>query len=171
MFRIRSATLNFLMLVVLEVATCVFAQGNTRERDVVYGRKFGMALTMDVWKPAKQNGIGVIFIVSGAFNSGIEMVDSGFFGPVVFKPFLDRGYTLFLVSHGVPLHENLGEDYLDNPGEVVSEYRDSQSADCAKSSVKSRRPSDTSLAEFFFEKVKLSQGALPTPLLFCGRTG
>jgi acetyl esterase/lipase len=28
------------------------------------------------------------------------MVDSGFFGPVIWKPFLDRGYTLFLVSHG-----------------------------------------------------------------------
>jgi acetyl esterase/lipase len=55
---------------------------------------------MDVWKPAKKNGGGVIFLVSGGFNSGIDMVDSGFFGPVVFKPCLDRGYTLFLVCHG-----------------------------------------------------------------------
>jgi hypothetical protein len=29
----------------------------------------------------------------------------------------------------VPLHENLGEDYRDNPGEVVSGYRDKQGAD------------------------------------------
>jgi len=79
---------------------CASEQGNRRVRDVVYGRKSGMALTMDVWKPAKQNGIGVIFIVSGAFKSGIDMVDSGFFGPVIFKPFLDRGDTLFLVFHG-----------------------------------------------------------------------
>jgi acetyl esterase/lipase len=28
------------------------------------------------------------------------MIDSGFYGPVGFKPFLDRGYTVFLVSHG-----------------------------------------------------------------------
>jgi acetyl esterase/lipase len=88
------------MLIVLAGASHSSAQENTRIRDVVYGRKFGMALTMDVWKPAKQNGAGVIFMVSGAFHSGIEMVDSGFFGPVVFKPFLDRGYVLFLVSHG-----------------------------------------------------------------------
>jgi hypothetical protein len=55
------------------------AQENTRTRDVVYGRKAGMALTMDVWKPAKQNGAGAIFMISGAFISGSEKVDSGFF--------------------------------------------------------------------------------------------
>ena len=100
MLRVRSAALTVLTLILLAGASRAFAQGTTRTRDVVYGRKFGMALTMDVWKPGKQNGSGVIFIISGAFQSGIEMVDSGFFGPVIFKPFLDRGCTLFLVSHG-----------------------------------------------------------------------
>jgi acetyl esterase/lipase len=88
------------MLIVLAGANRASAPENTRLRDVVYGRKFGMALTMDVWRPAKPNGCGVIFMVSGAFKSGIDMVDSGFFGPVIFKPFLDRGYALFLVCHG-----------------------------------------------------------------------
>ncbi len=55
---------------------------------------------MDIWKPAKPNGSGVIFIVSGGFKSGIDLVDSGPFVPVVVKPFLDRGYTLFAVCHG-----------------------------------------------------------------------
>jgi acetyl esterase/lipase len=100
MLRLRSAALTGLMLILLAGASRAFAQETTRARDVVYGRKFGMALTMDVWKPRKQNGTGVIFVISGAFKSGIEMVDSGFFGPVIFKPFLDRGYALFLVSHG-----------------------------------------------------------------------
>jgi acetyl esterase/lipase len=100
MFRFRSAVQTVVTLIVLAEACGAFAQGNTRVRDVVYGRKFGMALTMDVWKPPKQNGIGVIFVVSGAFKSCIEMVDSKFFGPALFKPFLDRGQTLFLVSHG-----------------------------------------------------------------------
>ncbi len=59
-----------------------------------------MALTMDVWKPPKQNGIGVIFIVSGGFKSGINLVDSGPFETGIVKPFLDRGYTLFAVCHG-----------------------------------------------------------------------
>lgn len=88
-----------LWLVVLGGANRAAAQENTRERDVVFGRKFGMALTMDVWKPSKPNGIGVIFLVSGGFKSGMELVDSPFFGSVALKPFLDRGQTVFAVSH------------------------------------------------------------------------
>jgi acetyl esterase/lipase len=98
-FRFCSAVLIALLLLVAGAGRA-WAEGNTRTRDIVYGRKFGMALTMDLWKPPRQNGAGVIFLVSGAFKSGIDMVDSGFFGPVIFKPFLDRGYTLYLVSHG-----------------------------------------------------------------------
>ena len=37
--------------------------------------------------------------------------------------------------------------------------------------MKARLPSDLSLAELFFEVLKLSQGALPTALLFGWRTG
>jgi dienelactone hydrolase len=100
MMRIRSVALTVLMLTAVAGPGRSLAQGNTKARDVVYGRKFGMALTMDVWKPPQQNGIGVLFMVSGAFKSDIDMVDSGMFGPALFKPFLDRGHTLFLVCHG-----------------------------------------------------------------------
>jgi acetyl esterase/lipase len=96
---IRSAFLTVAALMLFAQANRAFAQESTRERDVVYGRKFGMALTMDVWKPAKQNGIGVIFLVSGGFQSGLDKVDSERFGAVVLKPFLDRGQTVFVVSH------------------------------------------------------------------------
>ncbi len=88
-----------LWLVVLTIASNTTAQELSRERDLVYGRKFGMALTMDVWKPAKPNGIGVIFLVSGGFKSGMELVSNERFGSVVLKPFLDRGQTVFAVSH------------------------------------------------------------------------
>ena len=38
----------------------------TRTRDVIYGRKFGTALTMDVFQPKKgANGVGLIAVVSG----------------------------------------------------------------------------------------------------------
>ena len=40
-----------------------------RTEDVIYGRKFGMALTMDVFEPAAENGYGVIFLVNGAWYS------------------------------------------------------------------------------------------------------
>ena len=88
-----------LALMLLARTNRALAQENTRQRDVVYGRKYGMALTMDVWKPAKQDGIGVIFLVSGGFQSGLDKVDSERFGSVVLKPFLDRGQTVFVVSH------------------------------------------------------------------------
>ena len=40
----------------------------TRREDVIYGRKFGTALTLDVFRPLKEaNGLGVIFVVSGGW--------------------------------------------------------------------------------------------------------
>src|SRR5437660_11829076 len=76
------------------------AQENPRIRDVVYGHKFGMALTLDVVKPAKPNGAGVIYVVSGGFVSDLSKVEAGLFGPARYMPLLQRGYTVFLVCHG-----------------------------------------------------------------------
>src|SRR2546430_10387659 len=36
-----------------------------RIEDVVYSRKFGTALTLDVFQPEKPNGCGILFMVSG----------------------------------------------------------------------------------------------------------
>ena len=38
--------------------------------DVVYGRKLGLALTFDVYRPARSTGAAVLFINSGGFVSG-----------------------------------------------------------------------------------------------------
>lgn len=68
----------------------------TRQQDVIYGRKFGTALTMDVFRPTKNaNGLGVIWVVSGGWVS-----DHGWINQSYPKPFLDRGYTVFAVVHG-----------------------------------------------------------------------
>jgi acetyl esterase/lipase len=68
----------------------------TRTEDVIYGRKFGVALTMDVFAPKeKANGRGIIFCVSGGWFSSKENINLGFF-----KEFLDRGYVVFAVVHG-----------------------------------------------------------------------
>jgi acetyl esterase/lipase len=66
-----------------------------RVRDVVYQHKLGVALTMDVFKPAKPNGIGVIWMVSGGWFSSHDHID-----PRVSRPFTDRGQTVFQVVHG-----------------------------------------------------------------------
>jgi len=67
-----------------------------RKEDVIYGRKFGTALTMDVFTPTKDSkGIGVILVVSGGFFSSHEAIL-----PAFVRPLTDRGYTVFAVVHG-----------------------------------------------------------------------
>jgi acetyl esterase/lipase len=68
----------------------------TRKEDVIYGRKFGTALTMDVFTPKNDaNGIGLIFCVSGGWFSDHNGINVGFA-----NEFLKRGYTVFAVVHG-----------------------------------------------------------------------
>lgn len=67
----------------------------TRIEDVVYGRKFGVALTLDVIQPAKPNGYGIIYMVSGGWKSNHAGIN-----PQSYSPYLSRGYTLFAVCHG-----------------------------------------------------------------------
>ena len=70
--------------------------GFTRQEDVIYGRKYGTALTMDVFTPKKDaKGIGLIFVVSGGWFSAHEAISPGFV-----EPFVTRGYTVFAVVHG-----------------------------------------------------------------------
>jgi acetyl esterase/lipase len=71
-------------------------QPYTRTEDVIYGRKHGVALTLDVFTPNKDpNGLGVVFCVSGGWFSSKEAINLGFI-----KPLLARGYTVFAVVHG-----------------------------------------------------------------------
>ncbi len=63
--------------------------------EVIYGRKFGTALTLDVLQPSKPNGYGVVAMISGGFFSSHESIS-----PQFFRALLDRGYTVFAVVHG-----------------------------------------------------------------------
>ena len=68
----------------------------TRAEDVVYGRKHGTALTLDVIQPAKDpNGYGIVFMVSGGWFSSHDAINPAFYSEV-----LNRGYTVFAVVHG-----------------------------------------------------------------------
>jgi acetyl esterase/lipase len=68
----------------------------TRQEDVIYSRKFGTALTMDVFTPKSgANGAAVIVVISGGFRSSHEQIN-----PAVAKPLLAHGYTVFAVVHG-----------------------------------------------------------------------
>ncbi len=94
----RRTALALLVLLALVTPTLRAADEPNHDRkvDVVYGRKYGTALTMDVFTP-KENaqGIGVILVVSGGWFSAHEAIAE----PLV-KPLVDRGYTVFAVVHG-----------------------------------------------------------------------
>jgi acetyl esterase/lipase len=82
----------------LALAPAALAQPSanfTRTEDVIYGRKFGTALTMDVFTPKeKANGKGIIWCVSGGWVSAKPA------GVGLAKEFVDRGYVVFAVVHG-----------------------------------------------------------------------
>jgi acetyl esterase/lipase len=70
--------------------------GYSRKRDVIYGRKFGTALTLDVLTPKKNaNGAAIIWVVSGGWFSSPAAIN-----PKFLEEFLKRGYTVFAVVHG-----------------------------------------------------------------------
>ncbi len=67
----------------------------SHKADVIYGRKHGMALTMDVFTPRRANGAAVIMVMSGGWTSSHDWVS-----PAEANEFLRRGYTVFEVVHG-----------------------------------------------------------------------
>jgi len=90
--------------------------------DQVYGHKFGLALTFDVYSPRNGNGAAVLFINSGGYASGVmrqceKGPDSAWmFLPIdpvgkwdlprlileqySFERLLDAGFTVFDIRHG-----------------------------------------------------------------------
>jgi acetyl esterase/lipase len=87
---------------VLTAGTALGADGPnfTHLEDVIYGRKFGMALTLDVFTPKKDaNGAAIVWVVSGGWVSAHELASPQFpFSPI--NELVKRGYTVFAVVHG-----------------------------------------------------------------------
>ena len=66
-----------------------------RLNGVEYGQRHGRKLFLDVVRPAKANGLGVMVLVSGGWKSS----GPGSFGSWITAPLLRHGYTLFAVYH------------------------------------------------------------------------
>ena len=88
----------------LSTALLIFLAGNAsaqsaaqsgfkRIEDVVYGRKFGTALTMDVFQPTNANACGILFLVNGGWLSSKATPNMVTIQPDYYRPFLERGYT------------------------------------------------------------------------------
>lgn len=89
-----------ILLVISGLAWVMGSRGNVPVKidpDVVYGHKDGLALTMDVLTPAKPNGAGVVFIVSGGYGSRWYPPEHAVRNR---RPLLNAGYTVFSVRHG-----------------------------------------------------------------------
>ncbi len=82
MFRPKTSLLLCLLLAALSACPVGGAEPPTftRQEDVVYGRKYGMALTLDVFTPRRNaNGAAVVFAVSGGFFSAHEAINPSAF--------------------------------------------------------------------------------------------
>lgn len=85
---------------VLVILICVasvwiyFHPSFERTNGLVYGQRQGRDLTVDVVRPSKPNGLGVVLMVSGGWKSG-----TGSFRPWMTAPLLRSGYTVFAVYH------------------------------------------------------------------------
>ena len=77
--KIRASVCYSLFVICSFFAPAAWAQNKAdyqRTEDVIYGRKFGTALTLDVLQPTKEpNGYGIIFMVSGGWHSSHDAVN------------------------------------------------------------------------------------------------
>ena len=96
------ALLGLLALVVLlgivaGVGWWYYHPDTTRTHAVVYGKRHGQDLVLEVVQPTHPRGLGVILVVSGGWKSGTNA-----FRPWMVAPLLRRGYTVFPVCHISP---------------------------------------------------------------------
>jgi acetyl esterase/lipase len=97
LFRNLLIGLAAIILVVLLCIGAVWLYFHPRIRvdsAVVYGQHQGRDLTLDVVRPSRPNGIGIVLMASGGWKS-----QAGSFRPWIAAPLLRRGYTIFAVYH------------------------------------------------------------------------
>jgi acetyl esterase/lipase len=87
----------------LLLSESVYATEVSYVRDVIYGRKDGMALTYDVLKPKNANGAAIVFMMSGGWYSTWGDPETR---AEQFADMLDAGFTMIPVYHGsAPLYK------------------------------------------------------------------
>ena len=95
----RTKVLFGLLIIFSLCSLCSFAQEQPtyKSSEIIYGRKDGMALTMVMLQPEKQNGKGIISVASGSWISSYNLVPN--FTRRA-ENYLKSGYTVFIVMHG-----------------------------------------------------------------------
>jgi acetyl esterase/lipase len=102
MHRFLGLTTALAMALLSMTATAAAPQTPRVERNVIYGMYSGLALLLDVHRPEKPNGFGIVFISGSGWQAAPEygakplkenQVD--LWGP----PLIAAGYTVFAVNH------------------------------------------------------------------------
>lgn len=96
---VRSIVLGLVSLILLAVLAAAglwlyLNPSVSRTDGLVYGKRHGKDITIDVLRPAHPNGLGVAVVVSGGWKSAQNS-----FRTWMTAPLLRRGYTLFAVYH------------------------------------------------------------------------
>ena len=87
-----------LLICLLSSISVAKAANVTITSDVVYGHKFGLATTFDVFTPKNEsNGAAVLFMVSGGWYSRWTPPEQS---QHIFRALTDKGFTVFAVRHG-----------------------------------------------------------------------
>ncbi len=82
------------------------------KKEVIYGRTYGTALTMEIFTPKSgANGKGIVFFVSEGWYSDHDKIEGNV--SLYIEPLLKKGYTVFAVVHGsnpkFTLEENVAQ--------------------------------------------------------------
>ena len=88
------AAIVLLLAIVVGSVWIYFHPSFERTDNIVYGQRQGHELTIDIVKPSKPNGLGVLLLVSGGWKSG-----KGSLRPWMVAPLTRHGYTVFAVYH------------------------------------------------------------------------
>ena len=103
--RARTITSMFVLLICVPASAGVVITEN-----VVYGHKDGMALVYNIIKPEKQNGAGIVQMMSAGWRS---MWMPGEEQAKWFSSLTDAGYTVFCVCHGSAPRYRAPDAYAD----------------------------------------------------------
>jgi acetyl esterase/lipase len=83
---------------------CCFGQSTDgyRQKELIYGRKDGLAMTLVMISPKTTNGKAILSLISGGWYSQYDWITNNIANS---EMFLQRGYTVFLVMHsGRPMY-------------------------------------------------------------------
>jgi len=80
------------------------------EKEIIYARRDGMALTMTVLTPEKPNGKAIVSLFSGGYYSD-QLLYNNYRDRAL--PFVESGYTVFLANHSSTPRYSIVEGFED----------------------------------------------------------